>query len=62
MKVVDVRTDDFVRTKISWVLRRARFSVDALLWKVPFSVGIANLMELVERSSLILGCRNLFSH
>ena len=62
MKVVDVRTDDFVRTKISWVLRRARFSVDALLWKVPFSVGIANLMELVERSYLILGCRNLFSH
>ena len=28
MKVVDVRTDDFVRTKMSWVLRRARFSFD----------------------------------
>ena len=38
------------------VLLRARFSFDALSWKVPFSVGIANLMELVERSSLRHSC------
>ena len=66
MKVVDVRADDFVRTKnlgcidnqifLPMVLRRARFSFDALSWKVPFSVGIANPMELVERTSLRHSC------
>ena len=38
------------------MLLRARFTFDSLSWKVPFSVGIANLMELVERSSLQHSC------